>query len=240
MFETFLVKPLYNIFIFLIGIMPFGDVGFAIIALTLIIRVIFYPAFSASIRTQMGMQEVQGDLDHINKTYKDQPDERAKRTMELFKEKNIRPFAGFLALFVQIPIFLALYFAFFREGLPSIATDLLYSFVHAPQAVNLMFLGLVNLQSAHNIPIAIIVALTQYGAIRLSVMRTAPGIARMAPEKQSAQRIQQYMMLYGMPILLGSIAYSFPAAVGIYFTTGNLVSMGQEWIIKRQLEKSAA
>jgi YidC/Oxa1 family membrane protein insertase len=145
-----------------------------------------------------------------------------------------------LALFVQIPIFLALYFAFFREGLPNIATHLLYSFVHAPATVSLVFLHVINLQATHNILVAVVVALTQFGAIRLSVKRTSPGLARMKPEKAAAQRLQQNMMLYGMPVLLGSIAFSFPAAVGLYFTVGNLVSMAQEWVIKRELEKKAA
>src|SRR5581483_8235900 len=109
MFQTFLIKPLYNAFIFLIGVVPHGDVGLAIILMTLVVRAVFYPAFSSSIRTQMGMQEVQGEVDEINEKFKDNPDEKAKRTMALFKEKKIRPFAGFLALLVQIPIFIALY-----------------------------------------------------------------------------------------------------------------------------------
>ena len=132
MFGTILINPLYNVFIFLIGIMPGGDVGLAIIVMTLVVRAVFYPAFTASIRTQMGMQEAQAELDEINKKYKDNSDEKAKRTMELFKERNIRPLAGFVALLVQIPIFIALYYAFFREGLPHIATNILYSFVQAP------------------------------------------------------------------------------------------------------------
>src|ERR1700690_874158 len=151
MFETFLIKPLYNAFIYLIGVMPHGDVGFAIIVMTVIVRAVFYPAFTASIRTQMGMQSVQGEIDEINSKYKDNPDEKAKRTMQLFKEKKIRPFAGFIAILVQIPIFIALYYAFFREGLPHIATNLLYPFVSAPTTVNLQFLGFLNLLSIHNI-----------------------------------------------------------------------------------------
>src|ERR1700690_482149 len=172
MFETFLIKPLYNAFIYLIGVMPHGDVGFAIIGMTIIVRAVFYPAFTASIRTQMGMQAVQGELDEINKKYKDNADERAKKTMELFKERQIRPLAGLVALVVQIPIFIALYYAFFREGLPHIATNLLYSFVHAPAAVNLNFFGFLNLLSTHNIVLAVIVGGLQYLVIHFSLMRT--------------------------------------------------------------------
>ncbi|MDO8518455.1 MAG: membrane protein insertase YidC, partial [bacterium] len=129
MFTTFLTQPIYNGFVFLIGVMPQGDVGLAIIALTLVIRIIFYPAFTSSIRTQMGMQQVQGQLDEVNKKYKNDKDARARATMQLFKDNNVKPFSGFLALLVQIPVFIALYFAFFNQGLPTIATELLYSFV---------------------------------------------------------------------------------------------------------------
>ena len=116
-FQTLLLQPIYNLFVLLIGYMPGGDAGLAIIALTLIIRAVFYPAFSASIRTQMGMQRVQGELDEINKKYKDNSDEKAKRTMALFKEHKIRPFGSLLALLIQLPVFFALSYTFFPRGI---------------------------------------------------------------------------------------------------------------------------
>lgn len=239
MFETFLIKPLYNVFIYLIGVMPGGDVGFAIIVMTIIVRAVFYPAFTASIRTQMGMQAVQGEVDEINTKYKDNPDEKAKRTMQLFKDKKIRPFAGFVAILVQIPIFIALYYAFFRENLPQIATHLLYPFVSAPAAVNLQFLGFLDLLSVHNIILAGIVGGLQYLVVYFSLLRTNKAGAQspLAPKKAQAQAMQQNMMLYFMPVLFSVITYSLPAAAGLYFGVGNLISLGQEFLIKRQLQK---
>lgn len=219
--------------------MPGGDVGFAIIVLTLVMRIIFYPAFAASIRTQMGMQAVQAELDEINKKYKDDSNAKAQHTLALYKEKNIRPFAGFVALLVQIPIFLALYFAFFREGLPNIDKALLYSFVHAPAAVNLNFLGFVNLLNPHNLVLCAIVAGLQYLVAHFATARTKASIAAMSKDKQVAQRMQQQMMLYFLPALMAFASYSLPAAVGLYFATGNLVSLGQELVIRRQLAKKA-
>jgi YidC/Oxa1 family membrane protein insertase len=238
MFETFLIKPLYNAFIFLIGVMPAGDVGFAIIVMTIIVRAVFYPAFTASIRTQMGMQAVQGEVDEINAKFKDNPDEKAKRTMQLFKDKKIRPFAGFVAILVQIPIFIALYYAFFRENLPQIATHLLYPFVPAPTLVNLQFLGFLNLLSAHNIFLALVVGGLQYLVVYVSLLRTKNGAqSSLTPQKAQAQAMQQNMMLYFMPALYAVITYSLPAAAGLYFGVGNLISLGQEFLIKRQLKK---
>jgi YidC/Oxa1 family membrane protein insertase len=238
MFETFLTQPIYNGFIYLISIMPGGDVGFAIILMTLIMRILFYPAFTASIRTQMGMQAIQGEVDEINTTYKDKPEERARRTMALFKEHKIRPFSGFLALLVQIPVFIALYFAFFKEGLPNIATDLLYSFVQAPALVDTMFLGFVNLLTPHNIILSLLVGGLQYGVVMLSLGRMQQaGKKPLAPEKEMAQKMQKYLMLYFLPALMAVVSYSLPAAAGLYFATTNLLSLGQEWIIRRQPTK---
>lgn len=240
MFETFLIKPLYNGFIYLIGVMPGGDVGFAIIVMTIIIRAVFYPAFTASIRTQMGMQAVQGEIDEINTKYKDNPDEKAKRTMQLFKDKKIRPFAGFLAILVQIPIFIALYYAFFRENLPHIATNLLYPFVSSPGAINLEFLGFLNLLSAHNIFLAVIVGGLQYLVVYVSFLRIKAGPqSALTPQKKQSQAMQQNMMLYFMPALFTVITYSLPAAAGLYFGVGNLISLGQELLIRHQLKQQS-
>ncbi len=236
MFQTILINPIYNVFIFLIGITN-GNVGWAIIILTLGIRILFYPAFSASIKTQMGMQAVQGELAEINKVYKDNPEERAKRTGALFKEKKISPFGGLLAIIVQIPVFFALYFALFREGLPHIDTQLLYSFVHAPITVTVVFLGIVNLLGIHNIVLAFLVAVTQYGAIQLSLIRSATVPQKLSKEQEATQRMQRTSMLYAMPAVLGVLAFSFPAAVGLYFITGNIVSMGQELVIRQHMTK---
>jgi len=213
--------------------MPGGDVGFAIIVLTILMRILFYPAFTASIRTQMGMQAIQGEIDEINTKFKDDPKERATRTMALFKERNIRPLSGFLAILVQIPVFIALYFAFFKEELPKIVTDLLYPFVHAPELVNTEFLGFINLLTPHNIFLSVLVGLLQYGVVRLSLARIKPGTTT-TPEKEMAQKMQRYLMLYFLPGLMVVVSYSLPAAAGLYFTTTNLLSLGQEWLIRRQ------
>ncbi len=232
MFEEFLIKPLYNGFVFLIGAVPGGDVGLAIILLTVIVRAVFYPAFAASIRTQLAMAAIQPEVDEINRKYKDDAPERARRTMALFKEKRVRPLAGLLALLVQIPIFIALYFVFFREGLPTIDTALLYSFVSVPAVVQPMFLNFVDLLAVHNIILAAIVGGTQYLVTRFSLARTPAKTG--SPEAEMAHKLQRSLMLYMLPGLMTVLSYSFPAGVGLYFATGNLISLAQEFYIKRQ------
>ncbi|HYF13116.1 MAG TPA: YidC/Oxa1 family membrane protein insertase [Candidatus Paceibacterota bacterium] len=239
MFETFLIKPLYNAFVYLIGVVPQGDVGLAIIALTLLIRIIFYPAFTASIRTQMGMQAAQAEIDEINKKYKDNSEERARRTLALYKEKKIRPFAGLIALLVQIPIFIALYIALFQEGLPNIAEHLLYPFVKVPEIVSINFFGLLDLTAPNNILLSILVGVLQFLVAYLSMGRIKSSVDSMPKERQAAHKVQYNMMLYIFPAVMAVISYTLPAAVGLYFAASNLISIGQEWIIRRQMERKA-
>ncbi|MEK7612607.1 MAG: YidC/Oxa1 family membrane protein insertase [Patescibacteria group bacterium] len=235
MFTTFFIQPIYNLFVFLLGIVPGGDVGLAIIAITLLMRFVLYPVFTSSIRTQMAMQAMQGELEIISEKYKNNPQELAKQRMGLMKKHNVRPFAGFLALIVQFVLIIALYYALFREGFPEIDTALLYSFVSSPPMVDTNFFG-INLLTPHHIILALVVGLTQYLAIRLTIMRTSNNNQPISPERAAALKMQNNMMLYFMPVFIGIISYTFPAAVGVYFTVSNIVSLGQEWVIRKQVQ----
>ena len=234
MFQTIFVEPVYSIFIFLIGVMPGGSVGFAIITLTLFVRSVFYPAFTSQIKTQMGMQQAQPELDEINKKYKDDTQERARRTMEVFKKYNIRPFSSILAILIQLPILFALYIAFLREGLPNINTELLYSFVDVPDVVNTVFVGVLNLLEPNVVVLAVVVGTLQYLASYFAMARITPP-KNMAPERVAMHKMQRNMMLYFLPGTIAIASYFLPAAAGLYFATGSLVSIGQEWLIRRHV-----
>ncbi len=237
MFTTYFIQPIYNLFVFLIGVVPGGDVGLAIIALTIIMRAVLYPVFTSSIRTQMGMQAMQADLDEVTKKLKDKPEELTKARLELLKKHKVNPLAGIGTLAIQLVVLIALYYAMFREGFPAIEEHLLYSFVQVPAVVNTHFLGFIDLLTPHHIVVAALVGITQYLTIKLTLARTNVSQTTLSPEKAAAQKMQSAMMLYLMPGLLGVFGYFFPAAVGVYFIAGNLISLGQEWLIKHKLQK---
>lgn len=238
MFQTLFTQPLYNGFIYLISIIPGGDVGFAIIALTLVVRVLFYPIFASQIRTTMVMQSIQGELESIKYRYKNDQMEQSKQMLELYKKNKINPLSLFGSLLIQIPIFLALYFAFFHIKLPTIDTALLYPFVAAPQAINILFLGFIDLTLANNLLIVLVATALQFLVIRLTVSRTNKHMPSNLPdEKKAALKMQQNVMLYFMPGIIAMVAYTTPAAVGLYFAVSSLISLGQEWLIRSQLQK---
>ncbi len=232
MFQTFLIQPIYNAFIFLVGYMPHGDAGLAIIATVLIMRAVLYPVFTASIRTQMGMTAMQGDLALAEKRYKDDKEALARERIALLKKHKVNPLSGILALVIQLTLIISLYYALFREGFPNIDTALLYPFVHAPQVVSTSFFGLLDLLTPHHIFLALIVGATQFLAIRLTLMRTP---TQGTGDKAAVMAMQQQMMRYFMPAMIAVFSYFFAGAVGLYFLTGNVVSIAQEWLIRRHV-----
>ncbi len=234
MFDTFLVNPIYNAFVFLLAFMPAADVGLAIIALTILVRAVFYPVFASSIRTSMAMQAVRPQMDEINARYKDDVEERSRKTMELFRAHRIRPFSSILSAVLQLVVFIALYWALFHTGLPEIDSSRLYPGVAAPEAVGTNFFGLVDLFTAHHLLIAVLTAGLQYLVMYYSLARMNTLGSKATDAQVMAQKVQNYMMLYMLPALIGYVAYVLPAAAGIYFIAGNVISLLQEWLIRRK------
>lgn len=233
MFETILVKPIYNVFVFLTGLMPASDAGLAIIAVTILMRIVLYPVFTSAIRTQIGMQAMQPDLEAIKEKYANNREQMAREQMALFKRYKVNPLAGIASFAIQLIVMLALYFALFREGFPEVDQDLLYSFVQAPAAISTTFFGILNLLTPHHIILSALVAFSQYIAIKLTLRRTPPS-KNLSAEKAQVQRMQQNLLLYFMPGLMGVFSFFFPGAVGLYFLAGNILSIGQEWLIKHK------
>lgn len=245
MFEFLIVKPLYNLFVFLLAFIPGGDVGIAIILLTLLVRLAFFPAFSESIRTQIVMQKIQGQLNEIKKKYEKDAAERARRTMEVMRENKVRPFASIGTLIIQLVVFIGLYSVFLKEGLPALHTELLYSLTPLPSLVDIHFFGFLDLTARGIIPLAILVGGLQYLQGRLLFMRMqksqaeAPSVEKQTPEELAAamqQKIQKFMMLYLLPLMLLGFAYTFTAAAGIYFAANSVFSILQELYIARKLK----
>lgn len=233
MFDALLVQPIYNAFIFLTGVMPGGDAGLAIIAITVLMRAVLYPVFTSQIRSQMGMAAMQPELDAIKERYKDDREKQAREQIALFKKHKINPLATILVLIIQLVVMFALYFALFHEELPAVDAGFLYSFVPAPAQVSTSFLGVLDLLASHNAILAALVALSQFAAIKLTLGRT-PVPKNLPPERAQAHRMQRGLMLYFMPGLIGVFSFFFPGAVGLYFLASNVLSIGQEWLIKHK------
>lgn len=236
-FNTLLVEPFYNGLIFLISVVPFADVGLAIITLTIIVRLIFLPVFSRSIRTQFVMSKLQPQVAKINEQFKKDPQQKAKKTMELFRKYKVSPFGSLLTLFIQIPVFLALYFVFIREGLPAVNMELLYAFVPVPAEVNTMFLGFFDLTQTRDIVLAGLVGATQFVQVKLSPLGAKQPPKENPSMKDDIMRSQRLSFTYMMPLMIAGVSYFLPAAASVYWTASNTIGIVQELFIRRRIER---
>src|SRR3989344_1694449 len=147
-FHILLTKPLLNILIWFYNVIPGQDMGLAIIALTILIRLILFPSFQKSLRSQRELQKLQPKLNEIKEKYKDDKEAQTKATLNFYKENKVNPFSSCLPLLVQLPILIALY-QVFLTGLNGKVASELYSFVSDPGTINTSFLGLVELSKSN-------------------------------------------------------------------------------------------
>lgn len=234
-FSTVFYLPLYNTLVLILSIVPGANVGVAIVLLTVIVRGALLPLSHKSVTSQAKMRSLAPVLEKLKEKHKDDKQEQARKTMELYKEHGINPFSGCLLVLVQLPIIFALYFVFFK-GLPNLNADHLYSFVHLPSAVSMMFFGV--LISKKSLIFAVFAAVTQYYQIKLSIPPMAPAEKGAKPSfKDDFARSFNVQMRYMLPVIVFGISYSISAAVALYWTTSNLFSIAHELYVKRKAEE---
>ena len=187
-------------------------------------------------KAQLQMKSTEKDLQLIKEKYKDNKEEQGRKTIEYYKEHGINPFASFFILIIQLPILIGLYLVFLKSGLPQINTAMLYPFIGVPTAVNMVFLGLVNI-SEKSILLAIIAGITTYFQISLANATLAP--ASEGSTQNDIAKAMQVQMKYFFPILMAFVAYTVSSAIALYLITSNIFAIGQEIYIKRKYHKSA-
>ena len=235
-FNAFFYNPLYNGLVFLISIIPFADVGLAIIALTILVKLLLFPLSKKAVRTQLLMKELEPELNTLKEKYKNDKQQQARKVMDLYKEKGVNPFSGIALIFIQIPIIFALYWVFFRGGLPEVNESILYAFVSVPPTVNMIFIGLVDM-SGKSLVLAALAGITQYFQIKITL---PPLKSRNSNPtlKEDLARSFQLQMRYILPVFVLVFSYIISAAVALYWLTSNIFAIGQEIVVRKKLGKS--
>ena len=226
-FNTLLYKPLLNLLILLYENVAFHDLGIAIILITIVVRVILLPLFEKQTRYQLVMQKIQPKIKEAEKKHKGDREKQTAAMMEIYKEHKTNPFSGFLLLFIQIPILIALYKIISAVLGSGFGTDL-YSFIPHPETINIMFLGLINLGKA-NILIVVLAAVAQFFQAKTTMFKKKPG------EEETPQEKAGRTMVYVTPLLTIFLFYNFPAAISLYWLVASVFSVIQQIIIKRKI-----
>lgn len=244
MYNEIIFRPLYNILVGIMDFIPGIDVGIAVIIFTIIIRLILYPLSKSSLLTQVRMKVAEPEAAKIRAQYANDRQTQAMKIMELYKEKQIKPFAGILLLIIQLPILLALVSIFYKI-IPTIDPTLLYSFIHVPTASPTL-LGL-NLASK-SVILCLLAAVAQFVQLHFSLASRQPAsLAPIAGEKGGANMMQTSAMMtkqmkYFVPILAFVSTYwiipaRFPQAasiIAIYWAVSALFTLGQELYIRKR------
>jgi YidC/Oxa1 family membrane protein insertase len=237
-FHVVFYNPIYNALVALVAVIPGGDVGVAVIIITLIIRAALLPFSLSAARTQRAMKALEPKLKALKEQHKDNKELEAVATLELYKEARVNPFASILTVFVQIPVLLALYWVFLYEPFTKIDVARLYSFTPVPHVVSLLFLGLVAV-SSKSIVLAIIAGATQYLQAHLALS----GTMKPSDEKSMQndfQRVMGMQLKFVFPFIIAVISYTTGAAIALYFITTNLAGSLQEWHVRRKLAEEFA
>jgi YidC/Oxa1 family membrane protein insertase len=244
MFVTFwhgvFFDPIYNLLIFILNHVPGGEVGIAIIILTVFIKVLLLPLSLRAAKTQHAMRTLEPHLSSLKEKHKEDRETLAKETMEAYKEAGINPFATFFLTLIQLPIIFALYFVVVRGGgvpFPQINTALLYSFIPVPETVTMMFLGLLDI-AAKSLPLAFLAGVAQFFQTKMSLPSLPPKAENAkASFKDDFARSMQIQMRYVMPALIFFIAYKFSASIALYFLVSSLMGIAQEFIVRRHVAR---
>ncbi len=185
--------------------------GVAIILLTVLIKLAFFPLSAASYRSMAKMRVVAPKLQRIKEQYPDDRQKLQQAMMELYKTEKINPLGGCLPIVVQIPVFIALYWVLLGS----------VELRHAP------FFGWIIDLSAPD-PFYI-----------LPLLMAASMVLQMRLSPEPPDPVQARIMKV-MPFIFGAFFFFFPAGLVLYWLVNNILSIGQQWYITRQIEADAA
>ena len=195
----FIGKPLLYVLNWLYSI--FGNYGVAIIILTLIIRLIFYPLSFKSYKSMREMAKLQPKLKELQAKYKGKPDQLNKATMELYKKHKVNPFGGCLPMIIQIPVFFALY-------------NVLLNAIQLRGAPFVFWITDLSSKDPYYI-LPIIMGLTMFIQQKLTPATGDP--------------TQQKIMMF-MPLIFTFMFMGFPSGLVLYWTTNNVLTLLQQLI----------
>lgn len=224
-----LYNPFVNLLAFLISIIPGGDVGIAIILLTILVKIALFPLSQKSIKSQAILSRLAPELKKIKESGLSK-EEQAKKTFELYKTHKTNPFSGCLILLIQIPIIFALYYVFYK-GL-SFDSGILYSFISKPESLNMNFLGLIDIGSK-SLLLAILAGGSQYLQAHF-MPKPAESSAEKGSFQDSFAKSMQMQMKYIFPFVVVFISYSISGAIALYWIVSNLFAVLQQIYVNKQ------
>ncbi|MDX1736510.1 MAG: membrane protein insertase YidC, partial [Halioglobus sp.] len=186
-----------------------GNWGVAIILLTVLVKAVFFKLSATSYRSMANMRRVQPQLVAIREEYAEDKQKQSQAMMDLYKKEKINPMGGCLPILVQMPVFIGLYWMLMES----------VELRHAPFALWIRDLSVMD-------PYFVLPLLM--GASMWFMQKLNP-----PPPDPMQAKIMQWM-----PIVFTFFFLWFPSGLVLYWLVNNLLSMAQQWVITRQIEKA--
>lgn len=230
LYHALLFQPLLNLLIWLYDLI--GDIGIAIILVTVLIRLILLIPSQKALKAQKTIQELQPKLDEIRKKYKDDRKKQSEEMMKFYQEKKINPLGSCLPMLIQIPILFALY-SVFRIGLTEQSMNYLYPFVVKPEHINTMFLGFIDMIKP-NAVLAVLAGIFQFIQSKIMMKKQKSTTQGSMPRLGDIGGMISKQMTYLMPAMTVFIALSLPSGLALYWATTTIIAILQQYIIMRK------
>ena len=219
----FLTKPFFYCIDFLHGI--FGNFGIAILLFTVIVKAVFFPLANQSYRSMSKMKQLQPQIAAVRDRCGEDKERMNKEIMELYKREKANPLSGCLPILIQIPVFFALYKVLFVTIEMRHAP--FFGWIHdlsAPDPTSLFNLfGVIPWDPPHVLMIGVWPLLMGFTMWLQQKLNPTP------PDPM------QQKIFAVLPFLFTYMLASFPAGLVIYWAWNNLLSIGQQWLIMRQM-----
>jgi YidC/Oxa1 family membrane protein insertase len=213
---TIIAQPMFLLLKWLHSVL--GNWGLAIIALTVLIKAVFFPLSAASYKSMARMKKVTPRLTAIRERYGNDRMKMNQAMMELYKEEKINPLGGCLPIVIQIPVFIALYWTLLATVEMRHAP--FYGWITDLSAPDTLFGTL----PVFNMPIGLLPIIMAVSMFIQTKMNPTP------PDP-----IQAKMMLI-MPVVFSVFFFFFPSGLVLYWVVNNILSIAQQWQITRMIE----
>jgi YidC/Oxa1 family membrane protein insertase len=172
--------------------------------LTIVVRTLLFPITYRQVKSMRRMQDLKPDMDRIRAEYKDDVQKQREEMAKLYQERQVNPLGGCLPIFIQLPIFLVLYYTIRHfDTLESFRTGGLLWFQNLTQPDHLFILP-------------VLYVLTMMASQELTIRNTAT---------------QQKQVMRLLPIIFGVFLARFPAGLFVYWVTSNLITFAQNYVI---------
>lgn len=195
----------------------FRNYGVAIIALTVLVRLLFWPLTKKSNESMKKMGSIQPKIKELQEKFKDDPQKLQQETMKFYRENNINPMASCLPMLIQIPVFIAL-FVVLRS-----AVELRF----AP------FLWIADLSEPENLLAGAIPGVPAINILPFLMAGTMFLQSKLTPSMGDPK--QQKMMMVMMPLMMFFMFYSMPSALLLYWSVSQILAIGQ--LVRQRYER---